>query len=106
MKTAGIDMDELRAEVATAAGAEVPDLVKLRRVTWWTRDPDHAARARGGSGAVGASNVDWEQLRRDLADACWGWIAAGFVVAQLPRLTQAASTLGSIAARLPSGRST
>src|SRR5262249_37077297 len=30
----------------------------------------------------------------------WWWIGAGFVAAQLPRLTQAASTLGSVPARI------
>ena len=35
------------------------------------------------------------------ANADWGWIVLGFVLSQLPRLTQAVAMLGSIAARLP-----
>src|SRR5262249_47435185 len=50
-----------------------------------------------------ASSVDWDELKRDLADASWGWIAFGFVFAQLPRLTQAVAMLGAIAAKLPFG---
>ena len=47
--------------------------------------------------------IDWDELSSELQDASWGWIAFGFVVAQLPRLTQAVSTLGSVPARLPYG---
>ena len=36
-----------------------------------------------------------------MRDASWGWIAAGFVLAQTPRLTQSLSTLGSVPARIP-----
>ena len=36
VKAASIDMDELRTEVAKAASAELPELVKLRRLTWWS----------------------------------------------------------------------
>jgi uncharacterized membrane protein YbhN (UPF0104 family) len=47
--------------------------------------------------------VDFSELREDLQGASWGWIIAGAVVAQLPRVTQAISTLGSIPVRLPFG---
>jgi uncharacterized membrane protein YbhN (UPF0104 family) len=46
------------------------------------------------------SDLDFGELRETLKDASWWWIAAGFVVAQLPRLTQSASTIGSIPGRL------
>ena len=36
LKAAGVDVDELRAAAAEAVGAEEPELVRLRRVTWWT----------------------------------------------------------------------
>ena len=103
VKAAGIDMDDLRKSVATAVDAEVPDLIKLRRVTWWTVIQITLLVLAAAAIISAASGVDWEALRADLADAGWGWIAFGFVVAQLPRLTQAASTLGSIAASLPFG---
>ena len=44
--------------------------------------------------------LDYDQLRESLDGASWWWVAAGFVIAQLPRLTQAVSTLGSVPARL------
>jgi len=100
---AAIDMDDLRTEVAGAASTEVPELVNLRRVTWWT-----AAQAVLLVLAVvavirAAGHVDWPQLRRDLEDASWAWVLLGFVFAQLPRLTQGVGMLGAVAARLPFG---
>lgn len=103
VEEAGIEMDDLRAQVAKAVDAEIPDLIKLRRLTWWTVIQVSLLVLAAAAVLSAASTVDWSQLRTDLADATWGWIAVGFVVAQLPRLSQAASTLGSIAATLPFG---
>ena len=103
VKAAEIDMDDLRKEMAKAVDAEVFDLAKLRRVTWWTAIQAALLVLAAGAVISAASNVDWSELRSDLADASWGWIALGFVFAQLPRPTQATSTLGSIAAKLPFG---
>ncbi len=103
VEAAGIEMDRLRTQVAKAVGVEVPELLKLRRLTWWTVIQVTLLVLAAAAVLSAASNVDWSQLRTDLADAAWGWVALGFVFAQLPRLTQAAATLGSIAAKLPFG---
>ena len=50
---------------------------------------------------VGGVNVD--QFRDALSQASWGWIAAGAVIAQLPRLSQAAATRSSVPAEVPFG---
>ena len=47
--------------------------------------------------------VDFDQFREALRDASWGWIAAGAIVAQLPRLTQAVATRAAIPAQVPFG---
>jgi uncharacterized membrane protein YbhN (UPF0104 family) len=96
-------MDELRAEVARAVDAELPELVRLRRLSWWTAIQVGLLVLAAAAVISGASSVEWSALREDLADASWSWLALGFVFAQLPRLTQAASTLGSVAASLPLG---
>ena len=64
VKAAGLEMDDLRAEVATAVGAEVPDLVKLRRLTWWTVIQVTLLVLAAGAVLAGASNVDWAELRQ------------------------------------------
>jgi hypothetical protein len=47
--------------------------------------------------------VDWVEVRSSIADSAWGWIVTGLLVAQLPRLTQALTTLGSVPVSLPFG---
>ena len=70
VKAAGIEMDDLRAEVAKAVDAEIPDLIKLRRLTWWT--VIQVALLVLAAAAVlsrARASVDWSAVRVDLADA-------------------------------------
>jgi uncharacterized membrane protein YbhN (UPF0104 family) len=103
LKEAGIDVDDFREHVAEAVGVEPPELVKLRRVS------RRAALQLGLLGLASyailsaAAGVDWGQVRSTVSDASGWWIAVAFVVAQLPRVTQAVSTLGSVPAALPFG---
>jgi uncharacterized membrane protein YbhN (UPF0104 family) len=100
---AKIDVDALRETAAEAVGAEAPELVRLRRVSW--RSAIQIALLGLASYTIisAASGVDWDEVRTSIADAAWAWIALGFLVAQLPRLTQAVSTLGSVPAQLAFG---
>ena len=101
LREAPIDVDELREAAAESAGVEPPDPIKLRRVTWWTL-AQVALLALAVSTLVGAiTGLDHDTFRHYLAEATWGWIVLGFFVAQLPRLTQAIATLGSVPAKLP-----
>jgi uncharacterized protein (TIRG00374 family) len=103
LKANAIDVDEFRTRAAATVGVEPPELVKLRRVT--LRSAVQIALLVLASYAIlsAAGNVDWDEFRSTLSDASWGWIAFAFVVAQLPRVTQAISTLGSVPAALPFG---
>src|SRR5262249_41194837 len=47
------------------------------------------------------AKLDFGELRGAFATASAALLAAGFLTAQLPRLTQAIATLGSVPARLP-----
>ncbi len=101
LDAADVDVDDLRDATAAAAGVEAPALVKLRRVTWGTL-LQVALLALAVSAVVGGlSGLDYGDLADAVQGTSWGWIAAGFVIAQLPRLTQALSTLGSVPARIP-----
>ena len=75
----------------------------LRRVTWRTL-------IQLGILALGTiavlrfvGNIDFDEVRDDLADADWAWALLAFVAAQLPRLTQALTAKGSIAADIRYG---
>jgi uncharacterized membrane protein YbhN (UPF0104 family) len=50
-----------------------------------------------------AARVSWGDVWDTLGHALWGWIALAALVAQLPRLSQALSTLGSVPSRMPFG---
>ncbi len=103
VKDGEIDVDAFREHAAAAVGVEPPDLVKLRGVTW--RSAVQIALLVLASYAIlgAAGGVDWDQFRTTVRDASWAWIPFAFLVAQLPRVTQAVSTLGSVAAPLPFG---
>ena len=98
---ADLDPDDLRALAAEAVGAEEPEPVRLRRVTWGSL-VQVALLALAVSAVIGGlSGLDYGELGELLREASWGWMAFGFVLAQTPRLTQALSTLGSVPARIP-----
>ncbi|HET6174449.1 MAG TPA: lysylphosphatidylglycerol synthase domain-containing protein [Gaiellales bacterium] len=103
LKAAGIDVDELRHAAARAAGVEPPELAKLRRVTWESLLQVALFVFAGAAVLSFVGGVNFSEFERALRGASWGWIAAGFVVAQLPRVTQAIALRGSVPAELPLG---
>jgi uncharacterized membrane protein YbhN (UPF0104 family) len=103
LKTAGLDVDKLRAQTARAVDVEEPVLVKLRRVTWGSVIQVALLAFAASVVISAATTVDYEQLRDTVRGAAWGWIGIAFVIAQLPRIAFAMATLGSIAARLSLG---
>jgi uncharacterized membrane protein YbhN (UPF0104 family) len=101
LDAAGIDPDDLRSAAAEAVAVEPPELIRIRRVTWWSL-AQIALLAFAVSTVVGAlSGIDYDELGALLQDASWGWVAVGLLAAQLPRITQSVTTLGSVPAQLP-----
>jgi glycosyltransferase 2 family protein len=103
LKDAGIDVDDLRAEVASGLGVEPPELVKLRRVSWRAVIQIGLLALATYAVLSAAGDVDWSEFSTTLRDASVAWIVVGFLAAQLPRVTQSISTLGSVPAGLPFG---
>jgi len=103
LKAAGIDVDDVRDGLAEAVGIEPPDPIKIRRVTWWSAVQLALLALASYTIVDAASGVDWGEVKSSVADATWGWIVVAFVVAQLPRLTQSVTTLGSVPTSLPFG---
>ena len=103
VRAAGISVDQLRKDMAAAAGVELPDLFKLRRLTWWVVIQVALLFLAASAVFEAATSVDWSQVRTDLSNAEWGWIVFGFFLSQSPRLMQAVAMLGSVPARLPFG---
>jgi uncharacterized membrane protein YbhN (UPF0104 family) len=103
VKEAGIDVDAFRGEAAEAASVESPELVKLRRVSWWSAIQAGLLLLATYTVISAAQDVDWEAVWDSLAEASWGAVLLAFLVAQLPRVSQSFSTIGSVPASLPFG---
>ena len=100
-KAADVDVAALRKATAEAAGVEAPKLAELRRVTLGSI-LQAALLVLAASAIISYfAQLDIDELRKAFESASIVLIAAGFVVAQVPRLTQAVSTLGSVPARMP-----
>jgi uncharacterized protein (TIRG00374 family) len=103
LKVLDIDLDELRSDVAAAAGVEAPDLVQLRRFSI-------GAVLRIALPALAVfilvsalAGFDLAAFGDSLQEAVVWLVLVGFVVAQLPRVAQAVSTLGASPIPLPLG---
>lgn len=103
LKFLDIDLDELRSDVAAAAGVEAPDLVQLRRFSVGS-----VLRIALPALAVvilisALAGFDFAAFGDSLQEAVVWLVVIGFVVAQLPRVAQAVSTLGASPIPLPLG---
>jgi uncharacterized membrane protein YbhN (UPF0104 family) len=98
-----IDLDEVRARLATALGVDEQPLIKLRRVTWGSLI-NLALLGLAAFAIISLlGDIDLETFVQDLADANWWWLAFGLLLAQLPRIPSAVSTMGAIKRPLPLG---
>jgi glycosyltransferase 2 family protein len=103
VRTAHVDIDELRKAAIKETGEEEPVLAKLRRVS--LGGLIQAALLVLAASAILSlfTSLDFDELRQSIEDASLGLVLVAFLVAQSPRLAQAVSTLGSVPARLPYG---
>jgi uncharacterized protein (TIRG00374 family) len=103
VRSLDIDLDDLRAEVATTIGLEAPKLVQLRRFSVGS-----VVRIALPLLAVfflvsALAGFDWNEFVESLQDANWWLVVTGAVVAQFPRIAQAVATLGAAPIALPLG---
>ncbi|HSP28465.1 MAG TPA: lysylphosphatidylglycerol synthase transmembrane domain-containing protein [Ilumatobacteraceae bacterium] len=102
-KVMEIDLDKLRSDIAEASGLESPPLIKMRRFTVGSV----IRVALPGLAIVmmisALAGIDFEAFIESLQDAIWWLVLIGFIVAQLPRVAQAVSTLGAAPIPLPLG---
>lgn len=101
LKGGGLDLDELREAAAARAGVEEPELQQLRRVTVGA-----VLRVALPLLAILAimsalAGLDLEGVLDEILHATWWLLLVGFIVANLSRVSQSVSTLGSSPAPLP-----
>jgi len=103
LRAGELSLDELRSRVAASVGTEAPKLAQLRRVTLGS-----ILRVLLPAVALVAlvsqmSGIAWDELGQQLRDATWWLVALAFLLTQVPRVTQAVSTLGASPVPLPLG---
>lgn len=95
VREADLDVDDLRDRVASSLELDPPELQKLRRVTVGSvLQTALLVLAFFGLARV-AGGVDFVALADEIAGAAWWLVAAGFVLAQVPRVAQAFSAMGA-----------
>jgi uncharacterized membrane protein YbhN (UPF0104 family) len=103
LRERALDIDELRVRAAAAAGVEPPEPAKLRRVSVRALVQVVLFGFAAYTILDAAGGVSWGDVGSTVGDASWPWVVAAFAVAQLPRVTQALSTLGSVPVAMPYG---
>lgn len=99
----GVDLDGLRNGLQTELGITGQQLIKLRRVTWGSIF-NLALLGLAAYMLIGLlGDIDFETFREALSEASWAWLALALVLAQVPRVPGAVSTIGSTAHPLPFG---
>jgi glycosyltransferase 2 family protein len=98
-----IELDEIRRRMGAELGAGDQRLIKLRRVTWGSL-LNLALLSIAAFALIGMlGGLDLDAFVDALADANWWWLAFALVLAQLPRIPSAVSTMGSIRQPIPLG---
>ena len=92
----------LREGLATAAGVEVPKLVEAKRISW----PNllMVVGSLVGLWLIIGVLTEASGSLSVIRGASWGWVAAAFVLAQLPVVTGAWALTGAVMGPLPFGR--
>ena len=92
----------LRDELAAAAGVEVPKLVEAKRISW----PNllMVVGSLVGLWLIIGVLTDASGSLSVIRGAAWGWVAAAFVLGQLPVVTGAWALTGAVVGTLPFGR--
>ncbi len=103
VKDLEIDLDALRTAAAAATGAEVPDLQQLRRITVRSIVNIVLPVVAVVALIAGLAGMDLSELGEVVGNATWWLVAFGVLFTQVPRVTQAVSTLGAAPIRLPLG---
>ena len=98
-----VDLDGLRARAAEFAGIELPDQLELRRFTIGSIVRIALPGVALFALISGLSGFDLGAVADEFAAASWWIVLLGFVIAQLPRLSQSVSTLGASPVPLPLG---
>ncbi len=92
---------QLREEIGRRTGTEVPKRAPLHRVTGRNLLMFGLTLLAGYALIGMLAGIDFASVWDELQDANWGWVAAAFLVAQLPLLSEAATMMAAVAHAIP-----
>jgi len=95
-----LDLTQLRADAAAAAGVPVPSLERLRRVTWKSVAIAVAGTLFAYVLISKLVNVDYSSIINELSSADWAWVGAALVVSPVVAVALSFSTIGASAKEL------
>ncbi|MGN6694072.1 MAG: flippase-like domain-containing protein, partial [Aquihabitans sp.] len=95
VRSADLDLDDLRSATAEAAEADEPAMAKLRRVSRSTLLQAALLSAAAYILISSLSGIDFSEVWDQLQDATWGILIIGLFLGQTPRFSQAESTRGA-----------
>ena len=103
LEAADIELDEVRKRIGKTLNAPDQDLIKLRRVTWGSI-LNLALLVFAAYALIGLlGGLDLDTFVDALQDANWWWLGFALLLAQIPRVPSAVSTMGAINRPLPLG---
>lgn len=95
VRSSDLDLDDLRAATAEAAGAEEPAMANLRRVSKSTLFQAALLSAGAYFLISSLSGIDFAEVWDQLQDATWPILVIALFFGQSPRFSQAESTRGA-----------
>ena len=98
------DLDDLRKEAASAADTEIPELRRLRRVTWGSVLLAVFLFVAGYYLVSSLADIGWSNIVDALQEASLPIVLVALVLAQVPRVTQSFSVMAIAPTRLALGR--
>lgn len=103
LQGADIELEDVRKRIGEALNAGDQELIRLRRVTWGSI-LNLALLVFAAYALIALlGDIDLETFAEELQDANWWWIAFAVLLAQIPRIPSAVSTMGAINRPLPLG---
>ncbi len=102
VKASDLKLKDLRAATTEAIGIEAPPLTQLARVTWGNVAMV-VLTVFAASALIGAlSDIGFDTIADEVADASWAWIVTAFIAAQLTNVGEWISLTGLVP-RVPFG---
>ena len=100
---AKLKIDKLRERVTEELGVAAPEMAQLQRITW-----GHVAMIALTLFAANAlisslTDIGFDTIVDEMSGAVWGWVAIGFVLAQLTNVGEYLTLVGVVGRPVPFG---